>query len=579
MFKLTKLVKYLLLGGSIALLIFVLLNAVSLDLTKRGPSAVLAQNYWDNQDTGDDVYVEYPSDPAPEPATGGYQPPVQSNPVYTPPQSQSPKAPESQSPKAPESQSPQAPQAPVCQPAPREYNECIDNGASRRVWTDGCGTYNVIVGSQADAACGTVLQQCTGNPREYNECIGNGTSRRVRQDACGNYSVIVQSQGDMACSQGTPNPGPAPVVPTSNPTAPICEPGQVNLSVNPNSVNVGQALTFNVSGSQGSTWLDDQINGGVSNSGGFWGSRTLTANNPGTYTWTHYWRNTAPNRTDIVSDLCQKSVSFTINQPITPPPAQVLCPLTISTSSINVDQFATYTLNTSNAPAGATATWYGTNNGNAIAANPGFPVTLSNAYSGSQHGGPGSYTRYIQIISNGQVVCTSNTVNLTVNQPIVPPTPTPTPTPRPVVTPTPTPTPTPQVAATLKCPEGTIQTMENNTIICIQNVNTNNNVNNNQLSQVFNPVVNVPQPQAQTPQVVYAVAGQPTFYQATPSAEPKVAYVTPANVQSLPKTGLPLFGWTLGTLLPLGLRLRRIGKKDLGNSIANSVWQERQFQI
>lgn len=94
--------------------------------------------------------------------------------------------------------------------------------------------------------------------------------------------------------------------------APLCDPNQVNMSVSPNPSRIGDTVTFLVSGSQGSTWVDDFWSGGVTCSGAFWGSKSCTAVNSGVFTWTHFWRNTAPNNFNVTSPLCSKQVTFSV---------------------------------------------------------------------------------------------------------------------------------------------------------------------------------------------------------------------------------------------------------------------------
>lgn len=271
-----------------------------------------------------------------------------------------------------------------------------------------------------------------------------------------------------------PQPVPQPQ-PVAQPVAPICVPQNVSMSVNPNPAQINQQINLSVSGSEGSTWIDDKIVDQYGNTvyqGGFWGSKTVGPLNPGNYTWTHYYRNTAPNNFNITSDLCQKSVTLSVFSPA--------------------------------------------------------------------------------------------------------------PTPTPMPTPTPVPTPAPRGAVELKCPDGTVQTLEGNTIVCIQNINNVSNVNNinnqNNQSQSQSQVVNVPPAQVITvPQNVQTVQRE-VLVPATTTVAPKVTYVAATEAQALPKTGLPLAGVALGGLLPIGLKLRKIGKgKDIIS--ANSLWEERQFKI
>lgn len=47
------------------------------------------------------------------------------------------------------------------------------------------------------------------------------------------------------------------------------------------------------------------------------------------------------------------------------------------------------------------------------------------------------------------------------------------------------------------------------------------------------------------------------------------------SVEQLPKTGLPLIAWSLAGLLPVGLRLRKIGSNNEHSTL--SIWQKRAF--
>lgn len=93
---------------------------------------------------------------------------------------------------------------------------------------------------------------------------------------------------------------------------PPCDPNQVDMQVSPQPVYEGQSVTFYVSGSQGSTWIDDQWWGGVDCVGTFWGTKQCKAVKAGTHTWIHTWRNTAENDFNTASNLCSKAVNFTV---------------------------------------------------------------------------------------------------------------------------------------------------------------------------------------------------------------------------------------------------------------------------
>lgn len=82
------------------------------------------------------------------------------------------------------------------------------------------------------------------------------------------------------------------------------------------------------------------------------------------------------------------------------------------------------------------------------------------------------------------------------------------------------------------------------------------------------------QPQPQPQQVVTA---QMPVQQIVYEQQPQVVTVSgDSKVKELPKTGLPIAALGLGSLLPLGLRLRRYAKvKDAVS--ANFIWEEREL--
>jgi hypothetical protein len=94
----------------------------------------------------------------------------------------------------------------------------------------------------------------------------------------------------------------------------------------------------------------------------------------------------------------------------------------------------------------------------------------------------------------------------------------------------------------------------------------NNNNNNNSQTQNNNQTVNVTG--GTTTPVVLAAANQP-----------KVVATAGQQVSELPKTGLPLAGWALAGLLPLGAKLRRFGKTNEDQEeTANFIWEERELK-
>lgn len=141
------------------------------------------------------------------------------------------------------------------------------------------------------------------------------------------------------------------------------------------------------------------------------------------------------------------------------------------------------------------------------------------------------------------------------------PTATPTSTPRPTATATPTPsgtltpTPTPTipqggavVVADLKCPNGTnFGGIRGSNVICVQQTQNQNQVVNNRAS-------------ASTGPISITLAG------------------TKEAVEELPKTGLPMAAWFLPGLLPLGIKLRKVGTMNkIGKNISSYLWQKREF--
>lgn len=96
-------------------------------------------------------------------------------------------------------------------------------------------------------------------------------------------------------------------------STPSCDSSQVMMSVSPNPSQAGEAVTFNVSGNQGSTYIDDKWTGGVDCAGGFWGSKTCTTTSGGNFIWTHLWKNCAPNNCSVTSIQCSKSFNFEVS--------------------------------------------------------------------------------------------------------------------------------------------------------------------------------------------------------------------------------------------------------------------------
>lgn len=91
-----------------------------------------------------------------------------------------------------------------------------------------------------------------------------------------------------------------------------------------------------------------------------------------------------------------------------------------------------------------------------------------------------------------------------------------------------------------------------------------------------------------TTQAAPVYASQPVYVQdpnisktVIVDTQPKVVTVAATDASNLPKTGLPLAGLGLGALLPIGLKMRKIGRLNFSESYItpNSLWQERQSQL
>ncbi|MFH0937597.1 MAG: hypothetical protein V1808_04905 [Candidatus Daviesbacteria bacterium] len=204
----------------------------------------------------------------------------------------------------------------------------------------------------ASCAC-TYPQNCTvGGVAGVQTCNGVWSGSICVWDSSGGCLPNCTTCSTNAPT-GTPIPTPTTTSPQPTPT-PIpglcggsgqpscCNSSLVNMGVNPANVTSGSNITFTVSGSQGSTYLDDFWSGGVNCSGGFWGSKVCTTGSATTqnYTWTHAWRNCAPNNCSIYYPPanygpCSKPASFTVTTPtptatptttVTPPLAPIVSP-------------------------------------------------------------------------------------------------------------------------------------------------------------------------------------------------------------------------------------------------------------
>lgn len=150
---------------------------------------------------------------------------------------------------------------------------------------------------QWTALCST---QCTSN----SQCP---TGADGQQGWCYGFEGSTGTSADWRCLRldridGGGTPG----------TAPACDQSQLTMTASPNPVNINNNITFSLSGSQGSTNVLDTWTGGVDCSGGFWGNKTCKATKSGTFTWTHNWKNCAPNNCGITSSQCSKTFSFTV---------------------------------------------------------------------------------------------------------------------------------------------------------------------------------------------------------------------------------------------------------------------------
>lgn len=130
--------------------------------------------------------------------------------------------------------------------------------------------------------------------------------------------------------RGGPVPTPTPTPsPTPRPTPIPCDPAKVSMKASPNPaiISSSSTITFSVSGTQGSTFLNDVWSGGVNCTGGFWGSRTCSAVSAGNFSWTHYWKNCAPGNCSVTSPQCSKQIPFAI---VSPTPTPKSCPQVVT---------------------------------------------------------------------------------------------------------------------------------------------------------------------------------------------------------------------------------------------------------
>lgn len=172
----------------------------------------------------------------------------------------------------------------------------------------GCNVY--LRGDQGDERINSGDSDCNSSKN-----ITTYKGQKLTND--GHYKLFI-SNGDPA--GGCYNIEKGDVTIPCAPTAPPCDPTKVNMTVSPNPANTGTQMSFTVGGTQGSTFVEDVWTGGVDCTGGFWGTKLCTAKTAGSYTWTHKWKNCAPNNCNITSIQCQKPTDYTIASGTTPTP-------------------------------------------------------------------------------------------------------------------------------------------------------------------------------------------------------------------------------------------------------------------
>lgn len=122
------------------------------------------------------------------------------------------------------------------------------------------------------------------------------------------------------------------------------------------------------------------------------------------------------------TDICQTSPQTVTVSAATVPPA-VACSLSVDKTSGSLNDTFTFTLNSPalsgvGIPSGSELIWQGTNNSQAIPAASAGASTSSpqevGSFTGTQLGGAGTYTRYIQVKRNGVEICQTIPVTVTV---------------------------------------------------------------------------------------------------------------------------------------------------------------------
>lgn len=138
------------------------------------------------------------------------------------------------------------------------------------------------------------------------------------------------------------------------------------------------------------------------------------------------------------------------------------------------------------------------------------------------------------------------------------------------------------VKADLQCPNNWVKKIINSVEVCVA-VEQNQNQNQNQ-----NQAQNQNNNQAQNNnQNVTATGGSSSSSSSSSSSvnltvnnpsTPQVVSRVQTTVKELPKTGLPLAALALGGLLPAGLGLKKWSSKSNSQSLANSIWLEKELK-
>jgi hypothetical protein len=150
------------------------------------------------------------------------------------------------------------------------------------------------------------------------------------------------------------------------------------------------------------------------------------------------------------------------------------------------------------------------------------------------------------------------------------PTPTPSVTPSPTVNPSVSPTPNP---TNISCAANQVVVIVNGQQQCQSQSQTSNNTNNNSSNNSSNNNNSSTSNQSVTvtvPQGAVLAANNP-----------KVVSAASTPVTTLPKTGLPLAGWALMGMLPLGAGLKKklgLGSQSGSEETANFIWEDREFK-